>query len=61
MQSVPVIYKNRSNIWMMCDIFASQFESEFVPLMRHHLHSKKLEERASLHLDHYPAHPFVMA
>jgi hypothetical protein len=54
MQSLPVIYKCSSSAWMICDIFASWFESEFVPSVRRHLHSKKLEERALLLLDHYP-------
>jgi hypothetical protein len=37
-------------------MFASWFESESVPSVLHHLHSKKLEERALLCLDHYSAH-----
>jgi hypothetical protein len=56
MPSLPVIYKNSSSVWMIYDIFASWFESEFVPSVRHRLYSKKLEERALLGLDHYPAH-----
>jgi hypothetical protein len=34
---------------MMCDIFASWFEHEFVLSVKYHLHSKKLEERALLY------------
>jgi hypothetical protein len=43
--------------WMTCVIFASWFENEFVPSVRRHLHSKKLEEKALLLLDHCLAHP----
>jgi hypothetical protein len=42
---------------MTCDIFVSWFENEFLPSVRRHLHSKKLEENALLLLDHCPAHP----
>jgi hypothetical protein len=42
---------------MACDILASWFENEFLPSVRRHLHSKKLEEKALLLLDHCSAHP----
>jgi hypothetical protein len=57
MNSQHVIYKNSSCAWMACDIFASWFENEFVPSVRRHMCSKKLEEKALLLLDHCPAHP----
>jgi hypothetical protein len=57
MNSQPVIYKNSSCAWITCDIFASWFENEFVPSVRCHLCSKKLEEKALLVWDHCPAHP----
>jgi hypothetical protein len=40
-----------------CKIFASLFENKFVPSVRCHLHSKKLEGKAFSLLDHCPAHP----
>jgi hypothetical protein len=43
--------------WMTCNIFASWFENEFVQSVRCHLHSKNLEEKALLLLDHCPARP----
>jgi hypothetical protein len=57
MNSQPVIYKNSSCAWMTCDIFASWFENEFVPSVKCHMHSKKLEEKALSLLDQCPAHP----
>jgi hypothetical protein len=57
MNSQSVIYKSSSCAWITCDIFASWFENEFVLSVRHHLRSKKLEEKALLLLDHCPAHP----
>jgi hypothetical protein len=42
---------------MTCDIFTSWFENYFMPSVRCHLLSKKLEEKALLLLDHCPAHP----
>jgi hypothetical protein len=44
---------------MTCDIFASWFENEFVPSVRRHLLSKKLEEKALLLLDYCPARPAI--
>jgi hypothetical protein len=40
-------------------IFASWFESEFVPFLRCHVCSRKLEEKDLLVSDHSPAYPYA--
>lgn len=57
MNSLPYLYRHSKNAWMTSDIFTKWFHEEFVPSVRKHLRSLKIEERAVLTLDHCPAHP----
>jgi hypothetical protein len=56
-KSVPVIYTNNISAWMASNIFAFRFESEVLPPLRHHLHSRTFGETSLLLLDHRTAHP----
>jgi hypothetical protein len=57
MKSLPAICRNSASAQMACHIFAFWFESEFVLLLKSHLFSKRLEEKALLLMGHCPAHP----
>jgi hypothetical protein len=57
MTAPPVIYKNGKNAWMTRHVFISWFNEDFVPSVKSHLRSRKLEEKALLLLDNCPAHP----
>ncbi|XP_053891585.1 jerky protein homolog-like [Malaclemys terrapin pileata] len=54
---LPVIYANSKNAWMTRRIFDDWFHNSFVPAVRKHLRSKKLEAKALLLLSNCPAHP----
>jgi hypothetical protein len=51
---MSAVYKNSSNNWIMCHIYASCFKSDFVSIK---CHWKKPEEEAVFLLDHCPVHP----
>lgn len=57
MNNLEVIYANSANAWMTAAIFKDWFFKKFVPEVRRHLRSKRLDERAVLLLDNCPAHP----
>uniref|UniRef100_A0A8C0H4T4 DDE-1 domain-containing protein n=1 Tax=Chelonoidis abingdonii TaxID=106734 RepID=A0A8C0H4T4_CHEAB len=54
---LPVIYANSKNAWMTRHIFDDWLHNSFVPAVRKHLRSKKLEAKALLLLDNCPGHP----
>ncbi len=57
MATMPVQYTNSKNAWMTATIFEEWFQKSFVPAVRKHLRSLKMEEKAVLLLDNCPAHP----
>lgn len=54
---LSVLYRHSKNAWMTRDLFSEWFHHFFVPAVRKHLRSLKIEEKAVLLLDNCPAHP----
>jgi hypothetical protein len=58
---LPVIYKSSKYAWMTEALFVEWFHDEFVPAVKNHLRSVKLEEKALLLLDNAPVHCLELA
>lgn len=57
--NLPVLYDHSRNAWMTREIFSRWFHGSFVPAVRKHLRSIKMEQKALLLMDNCPGHPAV--